>query len=173
MNFETLKVIGYTLLVLGAYSLGYHNANVKAEKEKAEMLAEQAQLTAQFEEQARAQEQEAQKKADTAAESARRQTDEIQKRFDNFVTLRDFDFNSGVRTDTASAEDHSKQVSDNAAVTLGVSDCDCKRIRANRSKLQRFYERQMTIARDCDITSSHYNELIKMWNEVSNGNRSD
>lgn len=35
-----------------------------------------------------------------------------------------------------------------------------------RSEFRKLYERQLMIARDCDITASHYNQLIKFYNEA-------
>lgn len=40
--------------------------------------------------------------------------------------------------------------------------CDC----ANERKLRELYKKQLEIARDCDITSAHYNELIDLYNAL-------
>lgn len=40
------------------------------------------------------------------------------------------------------------------------SACEC--VKQNRDKLQRLYEQQLIIARDCDITATKNNELIRL-----------
>ena len=43
------------------------------------------------------------------------------------------------------------------------SECSCK----NTAKLQRLYEQQLMIARDCDINAVYLNKLIDLYNRVS------
>jgi uncharacterized phage infection (PIP) family protein YhgE len=37
---------------------------------------------------------------------------------------------------------------------------------ADRAKLQKLYEEQLTLARDCDITAIHLNQLIDLYNSI-------
>lgn len=39
---------------------------------------------------------------------------------------------------------------------------------ANRDKLRDLYRRQLEIARDCDITATHYNELLQLYQSIQN-----
>jgi hypothetical protein len=62
-------------------------------------------------------------------------------------------------------------LSENATDTATVSDCQCRCDVKNSAKFQKLYERQMMVARDCDITAAHYNELIRLvseWNSRLN-----
>lgn len=62
-------------------------------------------------------------------------------------------------------------LSENATDTATVSDCQCRCNVENSAKFQKLYERQMMVARDCDITAAHYNELIRLvteWNSKLN-----
>lgn len=49
----------------------------------------------------------------------------------------------------------------------GISKTQCKCPGADRAKLQRLYERQLVIARDCDITATYYNKLLELYQTVS------
>lgn len=60
-----------------------------------------------------------------------------------------------------------KDMSSDPTVTSTVSKDRCKCNGTDKAKLQRLYERQLTIARDCDITASHYNALIDLYDKVS------
>lgn len=52
-----------------------------------------------------------------------------------------------------------------AAKTISQSTCKCNG--TDKAKLRKLYEQQLTIARDCDITASYYNNLIDLYNKVS------
>ena len=51
-----------------------------------------------------------------------------------------------------------------AAKAISQSTCKCNG--ADKAKLQRLYEQQLTVARDCDITATYYNNLIDLYNEA-------
>lgn len=61
----------------------------------------------------------------------------------------------------------SKDVSSNSEVTISVSQSKCQCDGTDKAKLRELYEQQLTIARDCDITASYYNNLIDLYNKVS------
>lgn len=48
--------------------------------------------------------------------------------------------------------------------TTAEKKCQCNG--AYKTKLQRLYEQQLTIARDCDITATYYNKLLELYNNV-------
>ena len=58
-------------------------------------------------------------------------------------------------------------LSDSATTAGAVSDCECRCDDKNAAKLRRLYQQQLIVARDCDITASYYNELIKFYRSVS------
>lgn len=61
----------------------------------------------------------------------------------------------------------SKDVSSNSKTSISISQSKCQCDGTNKTKLREFYERQLTIDRDCDITAAHYNALIDLYNKVS------
>lgn len=61
----------------------------------------------------------------------------------------------------------SKDVSSNSSTTSSISQSKCQCDGTNKTKLRELYEQQLTIARDCDITASYYNNLIDLYNKVS------
>ncbi len=61
----------------------------------------------------------------------------------------------------------SKDVSPNSSTTSSISQSKCECDGTDKTKLREFYERQLTIDRDCDITAAHYNALIDLYNKVS------
>lgn len=61
----------------------------------------------------------------------------------------------------------SKDVSSNSEVTTSISQSKCQCDGTNKTKLRKLYEQQLTVARDCDITTAHYNALIDLYNKVS------
>lgn len=75
---------------------------------------------------------------------------------DNIVSLHNEDNASG-----------NSDMSSTASTAGAVSDCECRCDDKNAAKLRRLYQEQLIIARDCDITASHYNELIRYYESVS------
>lgn len=60
-----------------------------------------------------------------------------------------------------------KDVSSNSKTSISISQSKCQCDGTNKTKLREFYERQLTIDRDCDIIAAHYNALIDLYNKVS------
>lgn len=58
-------------------------------------------------------------------------------------------------------------LSDSTTTAGAVSDCKCRCDGKNSTELRRLYQEQLILARDCDITASYYNELIKFYEHVS------
>lgn len=61
----------------------------------------------------------------------------------------------------------SKDVSSNSKTSISISQSKCQCDGTDKTKLRKLYEQQLTIARDCDITASYYNNLIDLYNKVS------
>ena len=74
-----------------------------------------------------------------------------------------FSDTDSVHTDTT---DSGQGLSTDTTTTKAISQSTCKCNRADKAKLQRLYEQQLTIARDCDITATYYNNLIDLYNGV-------
>lgn len=63
--------------------------------------------------------------------------------------------------------DSAKSVSVTPATACTVSKETCRCSAKDQAKLQRLYERQLVIAKDCDITATYYNHLLEMYQSVS------
>lgn len=61
----------------------------------------------------------------------------------------------------------SKDVPSNSKTSISISQSKCQCDGTDKAKLRKLYEQQLTIARDCDITASYYNNLIDLYNKVS------
>ena len=68
-----------------------------------------------------------------------------------------------MHTDTT---DSSQGLSADTTTTKAISQSTCKCNGADKAKLQRLYEQQLIISRDCDITATYYNNLIDLYNGV-------
>ncbi len=62
-----------------------------------------------------------------------------------------------VSADTGTAEGNSGKV---------TAPCKCPA--DNRAKLQRLFERQMIVARDCDINQNHFKRLVSLYETIRN-----
>ena len=86
----------------------------------------------------------------------------------SYNTLNDsidsFDVNSMLNNQDSATD--TKQMPTDTSTTSRVQECKCECSRADRAKLQRLYQRQLIVARDCDITATHYNQLIKLYNSI-------
>lgn len=58
-------------------------------------------------------------------------------------------------------------LSSTASTAGAVSDCECRCNGKNTAELRRLYQQQLIVARDCDITATHYNALIEFYGSVS------
>ena len=106
--------------------------------------------------------QELQRQSDAEANN---ELQKIQDKYDKALSLLNarksadsLHVNSGSASETALSSD-SKTLN-------SVSACLCQCSDRDRTKLQRLYQRQLTIARDCDITAAHYNALIKLYESL-------
>ena len=62
-------------------------------------------------------------------------------------------------------------VSTTSGTAAGDNSASCPACRCpeeNRSKLQRLFERQMTLARDCDINQTYFKRLVNLYEEIRN-----
>lgn len=57
-------------------------------------------------------------------------------------------------------------LSDNTRTSHPVQRASCKCTCDNGAKLQRLYKQQLTVAKDCDITTGYYNSLLKLYESV-------
>lgn len=76
---------------------------------------------------------------------------------DNSVSLHNSEDNASSNSDMSST----------AGTAGAVSDCECRCDGKDQAKLRRLYQQQLIVARDCDITATHYNALIEFYGSVS------
>ena len=76
---------------------------------------------------------------------------------DNIVSLHNSQDNASGNSDMSST----------ASTAGAVSDCECRCDDKNAAKLRRLYQEQLIVARDCDITATHYNALIEFYRSIS------
>lgn len=127
-------------------------AQMQTEAIKADQEATVKQLNREHEWQAR------QEQADKEA------TDEINKIKDKYNAAMSKLHANSLHTDSGSSGETA--LSTNSKTLNSVSACNCQCGDRDRTKLQRLYQRQLTIARDCDITAAHYNALIKLYESL-------
>ena len=68
-----------------------------------------------------------------------------------------------VYTDTT---DSGQGLPPGTTTTKAISQSKCQCDGTDKAKLRKLYEQQLTIARDCDITATYYNNLIDLYNGV-------
>ncbi len=161
MNIKALCAIIAALLAVGLYTAGWWTAAQGYAREKAEFEAQAQAQYAQALEAKAVRERYLQGKADENAVKAKEAQDAIEARYKSL--LADAADAFCVHADSARSKD---SLPGDASAAAAVSERAGERHAAYRAKLQRLYERQLEIARDCDITAAHYNELIEFYEEA-------
>lgn len=159
------KILSYIALIIAFVASGYYLAAKRYEAQFEEYRAEQAQAVIKQQEEFRKQEAEQYAQVSTIQSNLANGVADVIK---SYNTLNDsidsFDVN-GMHDNQDSATD-TKQMPTTTSATNRVQDCRCERSTADRARLQRLYQRQLIVARDCDITATHYNQLIKLYNSI-------
>lgn len=177
VNIKLWIAIGAACALALAFAAGHHAASLAYEREIADFKAQAQARYAQALEAKAAREKYLQGKIEDAASKAKASADEIEARYQELLSASwsaapdaDVHFDGadavGMHADAGGAGGQGN-VSTASGASRGVSEGRCECAGADRAKLQRLYERQMTIARDCDITAAHYNELINLWQQAA------
>lgn len=82
---------------------------------------------------------------------------------DKFMSLSKFNIEQ-LRTEDTSSDTALR--TDTATTERTTAEKKCQCVRQNSSRLQRLYERQLEVARDCDITATYYNKLLELYENV-------
>lgn len=157
---EFLKELGvYAGVAVVAFAFGVYFSSIRYDAEKKTYELQRAQEVAAV--------------VTKNAETERILQDKVNDAVDRALTTekdlnRQFDFRRGalydrLRADSARSENN---MSDSAKAPVAIQTSECKCHVVNRREFQRLYEKQLIVARDCDITAMHYNELINLWNEM-------
>ncbi|MCI7772626.1 MAG: hypothetical protein MR514_02020 [Succinivibrio sp.] len=106
--------------------------------------------------------QEQQRQADAEANN---ELQKIQDKYDKALSMLNARKSDSVHVNSDSTSETA--LSSDSKTLNSVSACNCQCSDRDRAKLQRLYQRQLTIARDCDITATYYNHLIDWYNSIS------
>ena len=159
------KILSYIAIIVAFVASGYYLAAKRYEAKFEEYRAEQAQAVIKQQEEFRKQERERYAQVSTIQSNL---ADGVADVIKSYNTLNDsmdsFDVNS--LHDNKDSATNSKQMSTATSTTSRVQECRCERTTVDRARLQRLYQRQLVVARDCDITATHYNQLIKLYNSI-------
>lgn len=159
------KILSYIAIIVAFVASGYYLAVKRYEAKLEEYRAEQAQAVIKQQEEFREQERERYAQVSTIQSNL---ADGVADVIKSYNTLNDSmdSFNANSMHDNKDSATNSKQMPTDISTTSRVQDCRCERTTVNRAKLQRLYQRQLIVARDCDITATHYNQLIKLYNSI-------
>ena len=153
--------VGFITFFVGAYA-GYSFSDAKAEAKqyKANIEAleiEREELIKQVEK-----EHEYQQTAKATSEKAEEDLADLESRYaDAINALNDLQLQQ-LSYDNQDAEPLSESSSSTADNSKSSNKCS----QQDRAKLQRLYEEQLTLARDCDINAIHLNQLIDLYNSI-------
>lgn len=164
------------VVVVESFAGGYWLAGKKYQAEKAEFEAQAQAQYAQALEAKATREKYLQGKIEDAASNAKQAQSDIETRYqmlldaarrvpaDVLVSGGDADADR-MHADAGGAGGKGG-VPATATAPCAVREGASQRVGTDRAKLQRLYERQLVIARDCDITAAHYNELIEFYEKA-------
>ena len=79
----------------------------------------------------------------------------------------DISYNNAVNSLFSDNSSDKAVLSESSPTSSPVSESQCECSCKNRAKLQRLYEQQLMIARDCDINAVYLNQLIDLYNKVN------
>ena len=152
---------GVLAFIVGAYC-GYSFSDAKAEARQYQanieaLEIERAELFKQLEK-----EHEYQQTAKAASQKAEEDLADLESRYaDAINALNDLQLQQ-LAYDSEDTEPLSESSSSTADNSKSANKCSDK----DRAKLQRLYEEQLTLARDCDINAIHLNQLIDLYNSI-------
>lgn len=159
------KILSYIAIIVAFVASGYYLAAKRYEAKFEEYRAEQAKAVIKQQEEFRKQEAEQYAQVSTIQSNLADGVADVIKSYNTLTDSMD-SFNANSMLNNKDSATDTKQVSATTSSTSRVQDCRCERTTADRAKLQRLYQRQLIVARDCDITATHYNQLIKLYNSI-------
>ena len=107
-------------------------------------------------------EHEHQKTTQINAAKTQEDLDDLEKRYASAIdelNALQLQFSEYTDSDTSAL---SKDASATSTIQAGRCECDKK----DKAKLQRLYEQQLVVARDCDINSTYLNRLIEWYEDI-------
>ena len=159
------KILSYIAIIVTFVASGYYLAAKRYEAKIEEFRAEQAQAVIKQQEEFRKQERERYAQVSTIQSNLADGVADVIKSYNTLTDSVD-SFNANSMLNNQDSATDTKQVSATTSSTSRVQECKCECSTDNRAKLQRLYQQQLIVARDCDITATHYNQLIKLYNSI-------
>lgn len=151
MNFN------YISIAIIAFWCGWFVNGLRYENNMQNYINKELQQQIQAVEDARSKEQEYREKLDKTTRQAKEAVDVVNAHYRKLL-------NDSMSKSSASSQNSVPAASSSP---YSVSKSTSKCTEQHRAKLHRLYEQQLVIARDCDITAAHYNELIDFYEGLS------
>lgn len=170
MNLKLLGLLSFLLACFGSGYVGYQIASTSYELEISHIREQSKEQEALALQNKNERENVYSKALITTQSKIAISNDRIAETFSNLNSWADRNIFTDNTVGLHNSQDNASSNSDmsSTASTAGaVSDCECRCDGKDQAKLRRLYQEQLIIARDCDITASHYNELIKFYEHVS------
>ena len=151
-------VLAFCIGTYCGYSFSDAKAEAKAYQANIQALElEREELIKQIEK-----EHEYKQAAQTASQKAQEDLADLESRYaDAINALNDLQLQQ-LSYDNQDAEPLSESSSSTADNSKSSNKCS----QQDRAKLQKLYEEQLTLARDCDINAIHLNQLIDLYNSI-------
>lgn len=156
---KSLSIVGISFLLLGLFT-GWKVTSTYFESEMNAMLL-------QIQQQEQKSHVEALEKTIKNTETLTAKLGELNNETSNindkFMSLSKFNIEQ-LRTEDTSSD--TALCTDTTTTERTTTEKRCQRVRQNSARLQRLYERQLEVARDCDITATYYNKLLELYKNV-------
>ena len=149
--------MNYISVAIIAFWAGWFVNGLRYENIMQNYINKELQQQIQAVEDARSKEQEYREKLDKTTRQAKEAIEVVNAHYRKLL-------NDSLSKSSASSQD-SVPAASGSSVPISKSTSKCTE--QHRAKLQRLYEQQLVIARDCDVTAAHYNELIDLFIELN------
>ena len=147
--------MNYISVAILSFWAGWYVNGLRYENNLQNYINEELQQQIQAVEDARSKEQEYREKLDKTTRQAKEAIDVVNAHYRKLL----IDSLSKSRA----SSNNSVPAASSSSSSFSKSAGKC--LEQHRAELQRLYEQQLIIARDCDITAAHYNELIDFFIE--------
>lgn len=150
-------------LCAGSFGIGYDSAQTKCNLQIKELQLKSEQIIQEQKDKQNEQEQSVLQGLSNVQSDLYSSNQDTTSRFNILNSTSLFDRNVDSVQYNSDSTSRDTNLSDNSDTTERVSSCNCKCPASDRARLQRLYERQLTLARDCEITANSYNSLIDFY----------
>lgn len=169
MNLKLLGLLSFLLACFGSGYIGYQIASTSYELEISHIREQSKEQEALALQNKNERENVYSKALITTQSKIAISNDRIAATFSNLNAWADRNFitDNSISLHNEDNTSSNTGLSDSATTAGAVQRSECRCNGKNTAELRRLYQEQLIIARDCDITASYYNELIKFYEHVS------